>query len=71
VLPARPRRRLGARSLELRASVGRSRLWARQGKRQDARRVLADVHGWFTEGFATGDLREAMALLDALAAPSS
>ena len=40
-----------------------SRLWQRQGKRADARQLLAPIYGWFTEGFDTADLREAQALL--------
>jgi len=44
-----------------------SRLWQRQGKRAEARQILAQVYGWFTEGFDTPDLQEARALLDALA----
>jgi predicted ATPase len=40
-----------------------SRLWQRQGKRAAARQFLADVYGWFTEGFDTADLQEAKALL--------
>jgi predicted ATPase/class 3 adenylate cyclase len=59
-------RRQGAKSLELRAAMSLSRLWQRQGKRA-ARQVLAEVYGWFTEGFDTPDLQEARALLDALA----
>jgi predicted ATPase len=43
------------------------RLWRDQGKRSDARYLLAPVHGWFTEGFDTRDLKEAKALLDELA----
>ncbi len=43
-----------------------SRLWQRQGKRKQARKMLAEVYGWFTEGFDTKDLQEAKALLDAL-----
>jgi len=43
-----------------------SRLWQQQGKRADARDLLAPVYGWFTEGFDTADLREAKALLAAL-----
>ena len=42
------------------------RLWQRQGKRADACRMLAEVYGWFTEGFDTADLQEAKALLDVL-----
>ncbi len=55
-----------AKSLELRASLSLSRLCQRQGKREEARRVLGDVYGWFTEGFDTPDLRDAKALLDDL-----
>jgi predicted ATPase len=57
-------RQQGARSLELRAGVGVSRLWERQGKRETARRILAAVYGWFTEGFDTADLQEAKGLLE-------
>ena len=44
-----------------------ARLWQGQGKRPQARDLLAPVYGWFTEGFDTLDLMEAKALLDALA----
>ena len=56
-----------AKSLELRAALSLSRLWQRQGKRDPARRLLAPLYGWFTEGFDTADLQEAKALLDTLA----
>jgi predicted ATPase len=59
-------RRQQAKSLELRAAISLSRLWQRQGKRNTARQLLAEVYGWFTEGFDTADLREAKALLDEL-----
>jgi predicted ATPase len=42
------------------------RLW-QQGKRDEARELLAPIYGWFTEGFDTADLQEAKALLEALA----
>jgi predicted ATPase len=45
-----------------------ARLWRDQGKRQQARELLAPVYGWFTEGFDTGDLKEGKALLDSLEA---
>ena len=45
-----------------------SRLWRDQGKRDEARDLLAPVYGWFTEGFDTLDLKEAKALLEELAA---
>jgi predicted ATPase len=56
-----------AKSWELRAAISLARLWQRQGKRADARALLAEVYGWFTEGFDTADLQEAKALLAALA----
>jgi predicted ATPase len=57
------------KSCELRAAMSMARLWRDQGKRDDARELLAPVYGWFTEGFDTLDLKEAKALLDELAAP--
>jgi adenylate cyclase len=59
----------GARFLELRATVSLARLWAGQGKHAEARQALADVYGWFSEGFDTPDLRAAKALLDTLSDP--
>lgn len=53
-----------AKSLELRATVSLCRLWQQQGKREEACRMLAEVYGWFTEGFDTPDLQEAKALLE-------
>jgi predicted ATPase len=52
-----------AKSWELRAAMSR-RLWRNQGKRDEARELLAPVYGWFTEGFDTLDLKEAKALLE-------
>jgi predicted ATPase len=57
-----------AKSWELRAATSMARLWRDQGKRDEARELLAPVYGWFTEGFETLDLKEARALLDELAA---
>ena len=51
------------KSLELRAATSLARLWRQHGRDADARRVLGDVYGWFTEGFATTDLRAAKELL--------
>jgi predicted ATPase len=59
-------RRQGARSLELRAVMSLSRLYQEQGTAAEARPLLADSYGWFTEGFDTADLREAKALLQVL-----
>jgi predicted ATPase len=59
-------RRQSARSWELRATTSLARLWQKQGRTDEAREVLAEIHGWFTEGFDSPDLRDAKALLDAL-----
>ena len=56
-------RRQRARSLELRAVMSLSRVYHRQGKQDEVRPMLAEIYGWFTEGFDTVDLREAKALL--------
>jgi len=55
-----------AKSWELRAAMSMARLWRDQGKRDEARELLAPVYGWFTEGFDTLDLTEAKALLEEL-----
>ncbi len=52
--------------LELRAAMSLARLWQQQGKRAEARALLAPIYDWFTEGFDTADLQEARALLEAL-----
>ena len=56
-----------AKSLELRAAMSLARLWQQHGKCAEAHALLAPIYGWFTEGFDTADLREARALLEALA----
>ena len=55
-----------AKLWELRAAASLARLWRDQGRRAAARDLLAPVYGWFTEGFATPDLKAAKALLDEL-----
>jgi predicted ATPase len=60
-------RRQEARSWELRATTGLARLWHQQGQTAEAHALLAEIYGWFTEGFDTPDLLEAGALLEALA----
>jgi predicted ATPase len=60
-------RRQCAKAWELRAAMSLSRLWQQQGKRAEARELLAPIYGWFTEGFDTADLQAARALLHALA----
>ena len=56
-----------AKSWELRAAVSMARLWCDQGRRDEARDLLAPVYGCFTVGFDTLDLKQAKALLDELA----
>jgi predicted ATPase/class 3 adenylate cyclase len=56
-----------AKSLELRAAVSLSRLWQKQGKKVEARTLLAEIYGWFKEGFDTADLKAANVLLNELA----
>jgi predicted ATPase len=55
-----------AKSWQLRAAMSLARRWRDQGKRNEARELLAPVYEWFTEGFDTLDLKEAKALLDTL-----
>jgi predicted ATPase len=55
-----------AKMFELRAAVSLARLWAEQGERRKAHNLLAPVYDWFTEGFNTGDLKDAKALLNEL-----
>jgi len=59
-------RRQKAKSFELRAVTNLSRLFEKQGKHIAARQMLAEIYGWFTEGFDTADLKEAAALLEHL-----
>src|SRR5262249_12611039 len=59
-------RRQEAKSLELRAATSLARLWQQQGKKDEARQMLAEIYSWFTEGFDTKDLQEAKALLEKL-----
>jgi class 3 adenylate cyclase/predicted ATPase len=59
-------RKQQAKSLELRAVMSLSRLWQQQGKKNEAQQLLANIYGWFTEGFDTKDLQEAKALLQEL-----
>jgi predicted ATPase len=51
---------------ELRATTSLARLLASQGSRDEAHGMLAEIYGWFTEGFDTADLKDAKALLDQL-----
>ena len=56
-------RKQEAKAYELRAATSLARLWGEQGRRAEARDLLAPVYGWFTEGFATADLKAAAVLL--------
>ena len=55
-----------ARSFELRAATNLARLWQKQGKKDEARTLLAPIYDWFTESFDTQDLKDAKALLEEL-----
>jgi len=55
-----------AKSLELRAATSLARLWQSRGRHAEARQMLVEIYGWFTEGFETKDLQEAKKLLDEL-----
>ena len=59
-------RQVCAKLLELRSATRLACLWRDQGKRSEARDLLAPIYGWFTEGFDTLDLKEAKALLEEL-----
>jgi len=59
-------RNQSAKSLELRAIMSLARLLEKQGRRDEARTMLAEIYGWFTEGFDTADLIDAKALLKEL-----
>jgi len=58
----------GAKSWELRATISLAQLLASQGRRGDARAMLAEIYNWFTEGFDTADLKDAKTLLEELGA---
>jgi predicted ATPase len=60
--------KMSAKAWELGATTSLARLLAKQDRRDQARTMLADIYGWFTEGFDTADLKDARALLDELAA---
>jgi len=64
-------RKQQAKSWELRAVMSLSRLWQSQGKKDEARQMLAEIYGWFTEGFDIKDLQEAKVLLEQLSGDSS
>ena len=55
-----------AKSWQLRAAISLGRLWEQQGKRHDARELLAPIYSWFTEGLDTADLQDAKTLLEAV-----
>jgi class 3 adenylate cyclase/tetratricopeptide (TPR) repeat protein len=57
----------GAKAWELRTTMSLARLFSKQGRRDEARTMLAEIYDWFTEGFDTADLKDAKALLQELA----
>jgi predicted ATPase len=59
-------RKQGSKWWELRATISLARLLNEQGRRDEAHTMLAEIYGWFTEGFDTADLKDAKALLDEL-----
>ena len=59
-------RQQGAKSLELRTAMSLGRLSQGKTKREEAHQLLAEIYGWFSEGFDTVDLRETKALLEAI-----
>ena len=58
--------KMGAKALELGTTTSLARLLDKQGRRDEARSMLAEIYNWFTEGFDTADLKDAKALLDEL-----
>jgi len=58
--------KMSSKMLELRATTSLARLLDQQAKRDEARAMLAEIYGWFTEGFDTADLKDAKALLEEL-----
>jgi predicted ATPase len=60
---------IGAKAWELRATMSLARLLANRSRSDEARTMLAEIYGWFTEGFDTADLKDAKALLDELNSP--
>jgi Flp pilus assembly protein TadD len=58
--------KMSAKGWELRATMSLAQMLAQEGRRDKARQMLADIYGWFTEGFDTADLKDAKALLDQL-----
>ncbi len=59
-------RSMGAKAWELRATMSLADMLAKHGRRDEARTMLAEIYGWFTEGFDTADLKDAKALLEEL-----
>jgi predicted ATPase len=64
-------RRQNGKALELRATMSLARLLNKQGKHDEARAMLAEIYGWFTEGFDTADLKDAKSLLEELSDQAS
>jgi predicted ATPase len=63
--------RQGAKSFQLRTATSLANFWREQGRRAEARDLLAPVYGWFTEGFDTVDLKDAKALIAQVSAQAT
>ena len=61
---------MSAKAWELRTTMSLARLLENTGRRDEARTMLAEIYGWFTEGFDTPDLKDAKSLLDELTTDS-
>ena len=59
-------REQSAKFPELQVAMSLCRLWQEQGRKEEARRLLSEIYGWFTEGYDTADLKDAKALLEKL-----
>jgi predicted ATPase len=59
--------KMSAKAWELRSTMSLARMLNQQGKRDEARTMLSEIYGWFTEGFDTADMKDAKALLEELA----
>ena len=57
---------MSGKAFELRATTSLARLLSDSNRRAEARTMLTEIYGWFTEGFDTADLKDAKALLDEL-----
>jgi hypothetical protein len=62
-MPSRSRKKLSEKALELRTTISSARLLRDTDRRDEARAMLSEIYGWFTERFDTADLKDATALI--------